>query len=78
MNRLPTTSWFHHPPTLPSEDTVVPDVSRANLDISVRINNTILTLQAWDDKVDLIKLLGTPLSENTKILENADTITGSF
>lgn len=65
-------------PVLPSEDADAPGFSRVNQDFSVKINDTILTLQTWDDEVDLIKLLGTPRSQNTRTLQDADTLTGSF
>ncbi|MCR8656890.1 hypothetical protein [Paenibacillus endoradicis] len=48
-------------------------------DYSLIINNSIITLKDWDNKVDLQKILGEPISQNIEELGNeADTLKGSF
>ncbi|MNC23889.1 hypothetical protein D3C75_719260 [compost metagenome] len=47
-------------------------------DFAVSLKDTLLSLHDRNDEVDLPALLGTPLTEETYTLQNADTLTGSF
>jgi hypothetical protein len=48
------------------------------LDFSISLKDTLLSLHDRSDEADLAELLGTPLTEETHTLQNADTLTGSF
>lgn len=43
----------------------------------IKVNDTILLLRDWDDQLDLLQLLGTPLSENVEVVQG-DGLTGSL
>lgn len=48
-------------------------------DYSLIINNSVITLKDWDNKVDLQKILGEPISQNIEELSSeADTLKGSY
>ncbi|WP_310831750.1 hypothetical protein [Paenibacillus pedocola] len=47
-------------------------------DYAISLKGTRLSLHDSNDEVDLPALLGTPLTEKTYTLQNADTLTGSF
>ncbi|WP_379135798.1 hypothetical protein [Paenibacillus sp. sgz500958] len=47
-------------------------------DFAIMINENIVPLHGWDNEIDLISLLGEPLSQHTTTLQNADTLTGSY
>lgn len=49
-----------------------------NPDYAILVNGVVLPLGAWDDQYDLASLLGEPVREETRVLEHADTFTGSF
>ncbi|MBW7475494.1 hypothetical protein K0T92_12105 [Paenibacillus oenotherae] len=56
----------------------VPEDSAAN-DFALSVNDSAITLKAWDYDVNLDKILGAPLSSQVEQLgEGADTSTGSF
>jgi len=59
--------------SLPTED---PE-QRISDDGILHFSNGSLTLLAYEDEMDLTEILGAPLVEETILLENADTFTGS-
>jgi len=47
-------------------------------DFSIKVNDSIIALHAWDHEVNLEDVLGPPAAQSVEVLENADTLTGSF
>lgn len=48
-------------------------------EFSLHVNDNYISLNDWDNEVNIIGILGTPLSEEIKVLgDGADTHTGSY
>jgi hypothetical protein len=47
-------------------------------DFSIKVNDSIIALHAWDYEVNLEDVLGPSAAQSVEVLEHADTLTGSF
>jgi len=62
-----------------SEETINPGQIERLKEFSININNEFIALLDWDDKIDLKKILGEPLEQETiQLGEGSDTFEGSY